>query len=497
MSNDYLLYTNIYIDNMGRENRIYAKREHKNVSNIDDALKGINVPKTSADIGKNMQFRRYNSGKDGESGHGFAAEDANALDDRLRGKKVAQIGKSNKQDGADRIVDGKFIQTKYRSSAKETFNEICNTDGTLRYQGQMYEVPEDQYSEVVERLRNAIEQGKVTGVTDPNDAENIVKKGAVTYEQARMIAKAGNIQSIWFDAKSQMVVTSCIFGLSFILNYALLKWSGQDSKIALMSSLKAATEIGIISLVSGVLSRQMLRTEFLTRTSEDAVKYLKKCKLKKIALSSNEDCYNKAELRADWIGYAVTAVVITAVEAYSLIRGRISLSQFCINFSTKVVGGVGGAALGAEAGRFVGGAIGMAIGGDKGKDIGRALGKYTGSFLGSIIGSKAMAKLTGLICQSDAEKMIAIIQKEYVSMVRIYLLNDKECNEVVDEINKRITDKLLREMYSKSTEEKQIKFIHDEFTPIFDKVVAKREFVKDPNMADIEQYIQELEYGLV
>lgn len=482
---------------MGRENRIHTKQEHKDVSNIDDIMVGINVPKTSDDIGKNTQYRKYNSGRNGKSGHGFAAEDANALDDRLRGKKVCQIGKSNKRDGADRIVDGEPIQTKYCASAKETFDEIFNTDGTFRYPGQKIEVPKDQYDEVIQRFKERIEQGKAIGVKDPNDAKKIVKKGAVTYKQAQKIAKAGNIQSIWFDAKSQMIVTSYIFGLSFILNYALLKWSGQDSKTALKSSLKSAKEIGIISFASGVLSRQILRTKLIKQTSEDAVTYLKKCRLKEIALSSKEDCYNMAELRADWTGYAATAVVITAVEAYHLIRRRISFSQFCINFSTKVVGGVGGAALGAEAGKFIGGAIGMAIGGDKGKDIGRAVGKFTGGAIGSIIGSKAMAKLTGLICQSDAEKMITIIQKELVSMAGVYLLNEKELNEVVDEINKRITDKLLGEIYSKHTEKKQIEFIHNEFTPIFDKVVAKREIVKDPDMADIEQYNQELEYELV
>jgi hypothetical protein len=45
-------------------------------------------------------------------GHGFAAEDANALNDKLRGKKVEKVGKNNELNGPDRIVNGKMIQTK-------------------------------------------------------------------------------------------------------------------------------------------------------------------------------------------------------------------------------------------------------------------------------------------------------------------------------------------------------------------------------------------------
>ena len=61
-------------------------------------------------IEANTQWRKYMCGKDGSAGHGFAAEDANAWEDRIRGSSVDLSGRSNELDGPDRIVDGVKIQ---------------------------------------------------------------------------------------------------------------------------------------------------------------------------------------------------------------------------------------------------------------------------------------------------------------------------------------------------------------------------------------------------
>ena len=53
-------------------------------------------------------------------GHGFAAEDVNAQIDRWHGRKVKCVGRNNAPNGADRIVNGRQIQTKYCQSANNT-----------------------------------------------------------------------------------------------------------------------------------------------------------------------------------------------------------------------------------------------------------------------------------------------------------------------------------------------------------------------------------------
>ena len=129
-----------------------------------------------------------------KGGAGFAAEDANLLNDKLRGHKVDQVGTTNELNGADRVVNGVSIQTKYYDSPNLTIKAAFNNDtGNYRYNGQLLEVPSDQYDDCVKLMRKKIEEGKVPGITDPKEAEAIVKKGDVTYKQAKNIAKAGKL----------------------------------------------------------------------------------------------------------------------------------------------------------------------------------------------------------------------------------------------------------------------------------------------------------------
>ncbi len=85
-----------------------------------------------------------------KGGTGFAAEDANALNEKLRGVKVDQVGTDNAKDGADRVANGIHIQTKYFDSAARTVNDAFDkTTGAYRYSGMQLEVPRDQYEKAV------------------------------------------------------------------------------------------------------------------------------------------------------------------------------------------------------------------------------------------------------------------------------------------------------------------------------------------------------------
>lgn len=68
-------------------------------------------------------------------------------------------------------------------------------------------------------MRGKILEGKVDGVTNPNEASKIVKQGSVTYQQAKNIARAGNIDSLVFDVKTQSVsaLSSLVFRLRLML----------------------------------------------------------------------------------------------------------------------------------------------------------------------------------------------------------------------------------------------------------------------------------------
>ena len=179
------------------------------------------VPELATALEKTQVGRFHTKG-----GHGFAAEDANALADRLHGKNVEVVGTSHAANGADRIVDGVPIQTKYCQTAGLTVGDAFDPQtGKYRYQGQCLEVPCDQYDECVRLMKDKIGKGQVPGVVDPQEAENIVKKGEVSYKQARNIARAGTVDSILYDLKSQAVTSSYVFAIGFAVRFAQCKWN--------------------------------------------------------------------------------------------------------------------------------------------------------------------------------------------------------------------------------------------------------------------------------
>ena len=85
------------------------------------------------------------------------------------------------------------------------------------------EVPKDQYQKVLDGFRRKIEKGKVPGVTDPNEAPNIVRKGRLTYQQAVNLTKPGTIESLSYDAFTGAVTCSCALGITFVVT-VFLTW---------------------------------------------------------------------------------------------------------------------------------------------------------------------------------------------------------------------------------------------------------------------------------
>lgn len=178
-----------------------------------------------------------------KSGHGFAAEDVNAQIDRWHGRKVDCVGRNNAPNGADRIVNGQPIQTKYCQTANNTVKSAFDGQtGMYRYDGMKLEVPKDQYEECVRLMREAISQGKVAGVTDPDMASKIVVKGHVTYAQAQKVAKAGNWESIKFDMRTQAISCARAAVISGVIGFWNVKKQGLSNGEATKETAKAGAD---------------------------------------------------------------------------------------------------------------------------------------------------------------------------------------------------------------------------------------------------------------
>lgn len=65
----------------------------------------------------------------GKQGHGFAAEYGNDVIDTLLGKDAILAGLDNAKNGADRIVNGELIQTKYCSTRAKSISERFDRTG--------------------------------------------------------------------------------------------------------------------------------------------------------------------------------------------------------------------------------------------------------------------------------------------------------------------------------------------------------------------------------
>ena len=370
-------------------------------NNTKSTINGISST-ASTQCTNDQQWTKYHS----KQGHGFAAEDANAMWDRWHGKSVKKVGLDNSLNGADRISDGVQIQTKYCADAGKSVGAAFE-NGTYRYGGMKIEVPSDQYEEAVRIMRARISNGEVPGVADPNMADQIVIKGHYTYDEAVRIAKAGNLDSIKFDIQTQSVACAFACGLSFAVTYCSAKSQGVSHTEALKIASKQAAKSGATTMVTGVAAQQLLRTEVgrdfaavATKAIKPAVQAAMKSEFgkqvvaktataiagKQVAGAAAANVVTKA-LRTNAVVSTVVFVGTTIPDAVNLCRGKISGAEFAENTTTNAAG-VGGGWAGASAGAAVGSMICPGVG--------TVIGGIVGGLGGGIGASLGMKKVFSL-----------------------------------------------------------------------------------------------------
>lgn len=366
-------------------------------SGVDAASASLSTKATES-----TQWRKYRNPK---SSHGYAAEDANALYDRLHGRKVVKTGESNAPDGPDRIVDGVRIQTKFCKDAASTIHTSFNKHtGMYRYNGQVLEVPKDQYEEAVKLMAQKIREGKVEGVTDPAQASKMVKASPYTYKQSVRIAKAGNIDSIKFDVMNQAGASLKSGAISTVTSFVDAKMRGESTVTALKSSAKQGACTAGKTMVTGVATQQILRTGAGRTVSAAAQKGIGKAidatmktefgrkVIEKTASAIGRKAVTGAAAKqvlsragsTNVITAAVSFVVSAVPDTVRLCRNKISGKEYLIRTASNGAGLAGG-----TGGAWAGAAIGTAIC----PGIGTAVGGFVGSMVGGIGGSSLVSRL--------------------------------------------------------------------------------------------------------
>jgi hypothetical protein len=429
-------------------------------------------------------------------GHGFAAERANHLHDVISGKDAVLVGDNNVKHGADRLVDGIAIQSKYCNSGSKCVAE-CFQDGRFKYvnpdgSAMQIEVPSDKYDAAVKAMEDRISKGQVEGVTDPKEASNIVRKGHYTYAQARNIAKFGTIESITFDAVNGVIVAGITTGISAAMSFAVAVWNGEDFDIALKKSATIGLKVGGTTFLTVVLSSQLSKAglnSFLMGSSQQLVKLMGPKASAVIAnalRTGGTQIYGAAAmnnvaklLRGNIITGAISVVVLSGVDVANIFRGRISGAQLFKNV-TGTVASVAGGAAGYVGGAAAGAAIGSVV-----PVVGTAIGfgvGLMGAFLGGSVANKATKAAMDTFIEDDANKMVEIIEKRFVQLCEDYLLNQKEVEEVVSQLGSTMSGGTLKDMFASGDRNL---FADNLLIPMIEPIVTQRSKVTLPTLAQM------------
>lgn len=423
-------------------------------------------------------------------GHGFAAERANHLYDKMTGYDAKIVGDDNAKNGADRIVDGIYIQSKYCATGARCINECFADDGKgmFRYMADgkpmEIEVPSDQkiYDDAVKMMEEKIKNGQVPGVTDPSEAKNLVRKGHFTYEQAKNIAKAGTVESLKYDAANGAIIAASAFGITAIITFATSVWGGEDFDVCLKNAAYAGIKVGGTAFITSVLSSQLSKAGLNSALvgSSEAVVRLMGPKASAVLINAFRNgakpIYGAAAmksaaklLRGNAITAGITVVVLSSVDITNIFRGRISGKQLMKNLANTT-----GTVAGGTAGWMAGAAAGSAIF----PGAGTVIGGLVGSLVSGGVAGKVTSKVANAVAEDDANEMVNIIQEQFESIANEYLLNQKEAEKCVDRLSEKLTGKVLKDMFACDD---RASFARDLIVPIVEKRVSQRELIKLPS----------------
>lgn len=435
-------------------------------------------------IGRSWDWNKGRVASMSGKAHGLAAEDANTMIDKLTGHDASVVGNDNALNGPDRVVDGELIQSKYCATAHASVSEAFGgPSGEYRYidgsgRPMQLEVPKDQYLQAVEEMRKKISEGKVPGVTDPDEATKLVRKGHLTYQQAQNLCKFGTIESLAFDAFTGVIVGATAGGISFVLTAAIGYWQGRDIKKALRGAVLVGLKTGGKTFAAYVITAQVQRIPAVKTFLDSAininfgahgkaVKSLGDGLSKMAGASKFKNAVANSAVRGAVVTAAATFVVTSAWEIGSYCRGKISGMQCFKNVlvgGAGIAGGSGAALLGAGWGTAICPGVGTVVGGLVGGLVGGSLSTWLAKF--------GLDKLI----DDDAVVVFALVQEQAGIIATMFCMGKGEIDKVMEKIGSYISgrEKFVSEVYSYSRKGLGRQYVTRIFKPMFVDVALER-----------------------
>lgn len=383
------------------------------------------------------QFGELKNLMNGRQGHGYAAEYGNNTIDKLKLKSVQNAGaqlENGRQikNGADRIVNGVKIQTKYCKTAERSVAAMLD-QGSLHYiddDGSLMkvEVPRDQYPKAVKDLQRRIDNGEIKNLPKGTRAEKILAKGALTLRQSILLTKSGSVESLAIDTISGAIICAYAGGVSALFTFVTSVWSGRSLEESLQASFQIAVKVIGRGTAIYVFSMQLSRPEFINyfskgifrnayngtgyttimnpiyQASEKMAGQISSSALAKSTLGNKLDLQKLKGKTV--IGSGVLLTFTFGPDIARAMVGRISPQQLFKNAATSTAA-MAGAVIGNTFMPVVGAVVGGAVGGFIAKSV-----------LDEFI-------------EDDAKEMYQILKEEFIDCVMLLNFNKIEFDEII------------------------------------------------------------------
>lgn len=413
-----------------------------------------------------------------KTGHGIYAEEAGAILDKLTGEQSSVVGRDNAKNGSDKIVDASPIQCKY---CKQAYNsvEACFKKNpqagtkSFRYydlngNAMKIEVPADQYTQAIEYMKTRIMDGQVPGITDPNAAYDIIRKGKLTYNQALNLAKAGTIESITFDAYTGAVNCLSVFGISAVVSFAQTYWVTKDYKKASKSAIFTGVQVYGMAFAGGIIASQLSRTGLVSALNPLAAEISKSISPQMAqeiinafrALAGKKAIYGAAAQKsfAKFLGstaitQGVMFIVFSVPDTFKVVNGKISGSQYWKNMTSLFASFTGSIVTTTAAGALIGKTLGEKVD----KKIGAAIGMGAGVIGGAVCGTAAKG-IGNLFHEDDAVITSRLFNGVLLNQFMDNMLTPEEQDAVIkslDDDEKRLRQ-LQQDLRKSETQEADI-----------------------------------------
>ncbi|EPB9958723.1 ESPR-type extended signal peptide-containing protein [Escherichia coli] len=262
-------------------------------------------------------------------------------------------------------------------------------------------------------------EGAIPGVTDPAEASRLIRRGHLTYTQARNITRFGTIESVTYDIAEGSVVSLAAGGISFALTASVFWLSTGERDAALQTAAVQAGKTFTRTLAVYVTTQQLHRLSVVQGMLKH-IDFSTASPTVRLALQKGTGAGNISALNKVMKGTLVTSLALVAVttgpDMIKMLRGRISGTQFIRNLAVAS-SGVAGGAVGSVAGGILFSPLGP---------FGALTGRVVGGVLGGMIASAVSGKIAGALVEEDRVKILAMIQEQVTWLAGSFLLTGHE-----------------------------------------------------------------------